>query len=202
MDESLRRHIIASHRDSLKYHGHSPHALFWSSREVQEARFRALADIGVQGGDSLLDVGCGFADLGDWLAGQGRDVRYCGLDLSPDLVAEARRLHPEMALLCGEVFALTPGPAFDWVLLSGALNWPMRDGFDYVRRVVRHMFSLCRKGVAFNLLDARHTTGFGRFGLQCFDPSEVMDFCRRLSADCRLVDGYLENDFTIWLRRS
>jgi len=201
MDESLRRHIIDSHRDSLARHGHSPHALFWSSREVQETRFRMLAGIGIASGDTVLDVGCGFADLYDWLAGQGIQVSYTGLDLSPDLLKEARRRHPALPLVGGEIFALHPEPSFDWVVLSGALNWPMRDGLEYVRRVVRHMFGLCRRGVAFNLLDARHVSGFGRFGLQCFDPDEIVAYCRGINDDCRLVDGYLQNDFTVYLKR-
>jgi len=201
VDDSLRRHIIDSHRDSLQRHGHSPHALFWSSRQVQETRFRVLAEIGIGNGDSLLDVGCGFADLYEWLVGQGKEVAYTGLDLSPDLLGEAHRRHPSLPLLCGEVFSLSSRPAFDWVVLSGALNWPMRDGFDYVRRVVRHMYALCRRGVAFNLLDARHVSGFGRFGLQCFDPDEIADYCRSFSGDCRLVDGYLDNDFTVYLKK-
>lgn len=202
MDALLRRHIIDSHRDSLGRHGHSPHALFWSSREVQEVRFRVLSEIGVESGETLLDVGCGFADLYDWLAGQGRSVAYTGLDLSPDLLVEARRLHPGLPLVCGEVFTLLPQPAFDWVVLSGALNWPMRDGAAYVRQVIRQMFSLCRRGVAFNLLDARHVSGFGRFGLQCFEPQEILAYCRELCEACQLVDGYLENDFTLYMRRS
>ena len=201
MDDLLRRRIIASYRGNLRHYGHSHEALFWSSKEAQLARFGALAGIGIESGDSLLDVGCGFADLYDWLNGRGIQVNYTGLDLSPDLLAEARRLHPGLPLVCGEPFALAPKANFDWVVLSGTLNWPMPGGIGYVLRVVSHMFALCRKGVAFNLLDDRYRWGFARLELQTFQPQKILDECRRISDDCRLVDDYLDNDFTIYLRR-
>ena len=66
MDEKQRQRLIATHRDSFSKHGHSPRALFWESRGIQWARFKALVEIGVEPGDSVLDVGCGFGDLRSW----------------------------------------------------------------------------------------------------------------------------------------
>lgn len=202
MDDSLRRRIINSHRENLRLFGHSHDTLFWSSKEAQQTRFGALAGIGIESGDSLLDVGCGFADLYDWFSSRGIHLNYAGLDLSNDILAVARQRHPDMPLVCGELFALAPKASYDWVVLSGALNWPMPGGIDYVLRVVRQMFALCRKGVAFNLLDDRYRWGFARLELQTFQPQTILDECRHISSDCRLVDDYLDNDFTIYLRKS
>jgi Methyltransferase domain len=201
LSEAQRKHIVSRHRDSLIRFGRSPSALYWSSREIQELRFRILCDIGIEAGDSLLDVGCGFADLKSWIERWHCPVRYTGIDLSPDILAIAAQEQPDARLVCGDIFDLGAQPeSYDWVLLSGALNESLGDGGNYARAVIARMFQLARKGVAFNLLNARHRVMF-RFGLQLFDPDEMLAYCRTLAPACMLRDGYLDNDFTIWMRK-
>ena len=60
------------------------------------------------------------------------------------------------------------------------------------------MYALCCKGAAFNLLDARHMKAHD---LQSHRPDEMLAYCRNLCPDCTLRDDYLDNDFTIWMRR-
>lgn len=199
MKKEQRKRIIDKHRDSLTRHGHHPNALYWSSREIQEIRFRVLADIGIGCGDSVLDVGCGFADFKSWIEEQGIPVHFTGVDLSPDLIWTAREKHPDCELLCGELrdFDLADG-SFDWVILSGAMNEQLHDEGDYARRQIARMYGLSRKGVAFNMLDARHINAHD---LQCVDPFEMLAYCQSLCPDCALHDDYLANDFTIYMRR-
>ena len=195
-----RKRIVDRHRDSLTRFGRSPAALYWSSRDIQEIRFRVLCEIGIAAGDSLLDVGCGFADLKAWIERRYGPVDYTGLDLSPHILAAAEQ--PDARLVCGDVFDLQADPqSFDWVLLSGALNEALDDDGCYARMVIARMFSLARRGVAFNLLDARHRSLFG-FGLASFDPQAMLAYCLRLTPHCALRDDYLDNDFTIWMRRT
>lgn len=203
MDELQRQRIVNKHRDSLTRHGHSPHALYWSSREIQEKRFEVLAEVGIASGESVLDVGCGFGDLYHWLAVHGVQVNMTGVDLSPDLLARGRQLYPDMDFLCGELFDFDwPEQSFDWVVLSGALNGQLGDEGAYARRVIRRMFELCRKGVAFNLLNAQHEGLMFAYDLALFDPDEVLVFCQQITPDCTCRADYLANDFTIYMRRA
>ncbi len=200
MNEQQRKRIVDRHRDSLKRHGHHPNALYWSSREIQEIRFKILAEIGIQSGDSVLDVGCGFADFKSWVEQQGRPVQYAGVDLSPDLIYTAQEKHPEVQLMCGELFDFHFEPRFvDWVILSGALNEQLHDESAYAFRVIERMYSLCRKGVAFNMLDARYLVAHD---LHSQIPERVLDFCRVLCPSCELHDEYLNNDFSIYMRKA
>ena len=43
--------------------GYSVKSLGWGSTESQEKRFKALSEVGIDNGDRVLDVGCGFGDL-------------------------------------------------------------------------------------------------------------------------------------------
>ncbi|MBI1194782.1 MAG: methyltransferase domain-containing protein [Gammaproteobacteria bacterium] len=203
MDERHRIRIVGRHRDSLKRYGYGPNALYWSSREIQEIRFRILSEIGIESGDSVLDVGCGFGDFLGWSAAQGLSIDYTGIDLSPDLLEVAIERHPGSVFRCCDLvdFCHAHADFFDWVILSGALNEQLGDAGDYARRVITLMWSRSLKGTAFNLLDARHAPTRACWDLQSHDPATIQDFVERLTPDHRLVDGYLANDFTIYLRR-
>jgi len=202
LDEEARRRLIDTHRASLARHGYASKALFWESRGVQKIRFKALAGIGIQAGDSVLDVGCGFGDLKGFLQGQGSAVDYTGIDLSPEIVAKAAELFPDATILAGELFDFDwPAQAYDWVLLSGTLNWQLDDGGDYARRVIRRMFELCRKGVAFNMLNSRHPDMQAMAEFVAFDPDATLAYCRQITPECRCRTDYLANDFTIYLCR-
>ena len=199
MKAEQRKRIIDRHRDSLTRHGYHPNALYWSSREIQEIRFRVLTEIGIESGDSVLDVGCGFADFKGWFERQGGQLDYTGIDLSPDLLDKAKQRHSDATLHEGDLFDMAfDDQSFDWVILSGALNENLFDDGVYAYRVIERMYALCRKGVAFNLLDARSLQAHD---LQSHDPDTVLNRCLDLTSDALLVDGYLKNDFTIYLRR-
>jgi len=199
MKKEQRKRIVDRHRDSVTRHGYHPNALYWSSLEIQEIRFKTLAEIGIESGDSVLDVGCGFADFKNWSVGQGRTLDYTGIDLSPDLLAEAKKRHADATLIEGDLFDMAfSAKSFDWVILSGALNENLHDDGAYARRVIESMYALCRKGVAFNLLDARHLNAHD---LQSHQPDEMLAFCRSLCPNCTYRDDYLDNDFTVYMRR-
>ncbi|MDQ6974748.1 MAG: methyltransferase domain-containing protein, partial [Mariprofundaceae bacterium] len=104
MNEKQRQRIVDKHKDSFTRFGYHPHALYWSARNIQEIRFKVLADIGIQAGDSILDVGCGFGDFKSWSELQACPLRYTGLDVSPDILSEARSRHPDTAFYEGDVF--------------------------------------------------------------------------------------------------
>jgi len=199
MKKEQRKRIVDRHRDSFKRHGHHANALYWSSQEIQEIRFRVLSEIGIESGDSVLDVGCGFADFKSWIEGQGKAVNFTGIDLSPDLIRVAKEKHPDAKLLCGELFDFHfEGESFDWIILSGAMNEQLHDQGDYARKMIASMFKLCGKGLAFNMLDARKLKAHD---LQSIEPQKMVEYCQTLCADVQMRDDYLSNDFTIYMRR-
>jgi 2-polyprenyl-3-methyl-5-hydroxy-6-metoxy-1,4-benzoquinol methylase len=76
-----------------------------------------LIDAMVPRGARILDAGCGTGRVGGHLAAAGHDV--VGVDLDPELIAEARALHPGVTWLVGDLSELdVPGP-FDVVVCAG-----------------------------------------------------------------------------------
>ena len=58
----------------------------------------------VGGRGPVCDMGCGPGQVAGYLAGRG--VEACGVDLSPGMVREARRLNPGVSFAVGDVLAL------------------------------------------------------------------------------------------------
>ncbi|MDQ6993609.1 MAG: class I SAM-dependent methyltransferase [Mariprofundus sp.] len=197
-----RQNMIERHRDSVDYYGYAPESLFWESRALQTLLFKVLAEIGVSAGDSLLDVGCGFGDLASWFRDAGIEVNYTGIDLSSDILAVGHSMNPELKLLPGELFDFDwPARSFDWVLLSGTLNWELGDRGAYTRRAIRRMFDLCRYGVAFNM-NNRNVCDLATLGeMKADDPKEILGFCLAITPNCRCRSDYRADDFTIYMRR-
>ncbi|MDQ6953824.1 MAG: class I SAM-dependent methyltransferase [Mariprofundaceae bacterium] len=199
MNEQQRKRIIDKHRDSLTRHGYHPHALYWSGRDIQEVRFQMLANIGIASGDSVLDVGCGFGDFKSWSEQQDSPLQYTGIDLSPDLLAQAKGYHQDAVFFTGDLFDMSfENKSFDWVILSGALNEQLHDESAYAKSIIARMYQLCRKGTAFNMLDARALT---THDLHSQTPKNILIFCQKLSPNCSVIDDYLANDFTIYMMR-
>lgn len=207
-----RLRIQTRHKASIEQYGYQAQALFWSSREIQQIRFHKLCEIlpseQNQQAWSVLDVGCGFGDLNTYLQQQGFEVEYQGIDLSEDMVLSAGFQHPGIQVQVGDLFDLNPAAeSYDYVFLSGALNEVVETEIEgtaehkgrYAKAVIARMYQTCRQGVAFNLLDARHPWVQSRSDLQSFLPDEMVAYCESFARRVSWVDGYLDNDFTVYL---
>lgn len=219
LSDKQRLRIKTRHRNSVEQFGYQPQALYWSSREIQEIRFKKLSELlplnakqenGRPSAWSILDVGCGFADLKEYLYQHGFEVDYYGIDLSEAVAESAQNLHPGIQIQVGDIFDVAPkADSYDFVLLSGALNEVVETEIEgtaqhqgrYAKAVIRKMYDTCRYGVAFNLLDARNPWIQSRPDLQSFLPQEIVEYCKSFAARVRWSDGYLENDFTVYLEK-
>ncbi|MDG4813504.1 class I SAM-dependent methyltransferase [Hydrogenovibrio sp. 3SP14C1] len=213
LSDKHRQRIIKRHQYSIQERGYEATALFWRDQSVQEKRFDILIDFirlnsqSVEADHviSILDVGCGFGDLCDYLKKAGLQVNYTGIDVSPDMVRAGQFKHGDIHLLQGELFDFEwPQASFDWVVCSGAMNEvvdsPGQEG-EYAQAMIQKMYALCRQGVVFNLLDASHEWSHSRPDLQSFDSSEIASFCKGFANNVLVRQDYLPNDFTVCLTR-
>lgn len=67
---------------------------------------RAFLDAFVErcAGGTIVDLGCGPGHVAHYLASRGARVE--GIDLSPEMIAEARTSYPDLAFRTGDMFAL------------------------------------------------------------------------------------------------
>jgi len=200
MDILEKATIIHYHRHRIHtYSEGTAKALGWRGPESQMRRFEVLASVGDLQGRSVLDVGCGYADLKAFLDRTAPDVTYLGLDQMPEFVSEAQARYqddPRATILQAD-FTTAVLPEMDYVLASGALAYRSADP-DFHLQVIERMWAATRRGLAFNMLRKEvfpeHPLLVGH------DRDRVVDFCRGLSSDVEVVEGYLEDDFTVFVR--
>lgn len=169
----------------------------WRSFDGQRARFDMLCQIADLSGHSVLDAGCGHADLFPFLTKRFSSLTYYGCEQLPDLLDVAiqrYRRASQVTLLAGD-FLVDTMPITDFVLASGSLNYRHSDA-RFIYQAIEKLFASCRIGLGFNLLSGGIEAGTL---LQTYDPEEVGDFCQRLARTVTLRTGYWPDDFTLFL---
>ena len=196
--------------------------LDWASEDAQRKRFEALirflersTGISACGHhdqptgrnacapfENFLDVGCGTADLLPFLQRHFPLVRYTGVDLLPEIVAEAKRRHPGAEVAAANVFEdkIFAPRSFDVVFCSGVFNLELGNNEAFLARALPVLWELANHALVVNLLHERAANKFST--CHYFSPRGVMALCEKLTPNTTLDESYLENDFTVALRRA
>ena len=107
---------------------------------------------------TLLDFGCGTAHLLNFISKNSfSNVIYSGLDISEKFVTVCKGKYPETSFYCGDV--LNPNfklPTFDYIVMNGVFtekrDLTFEEMWDYFTQMITKVYSLCNKGVAFNVM--------------------------------------------------
>jgi len=168
----------------------------WSDPISQQTRFDILIQEVPLAGKSLLDVGCGLGDLLDYLRVCSLEVDYTGVDLLPQMIKTARRLHPAGRFLTADIFRRNPfgNAKFDVVFCSGVFNLKLGNNDEFLRRAIGRLTRLAGQAIVINLL--HHRSNSRHDHCHYYDPRQVNDIVRRLGWSCRIRDDYLPHDFT------
>jgi SAM-dependent methyltransferase len=191
--------VFNYHRNMAVLHGSdSSLALGWLTPQDQQIRFEALTGIADLKGKTVLDAGCGYADLLTFLSPDNKPSRYYGVEQIPELIEEAkdRYEHMDDVTLIARNFMMTDLPIADYVFASGSLNYGSSDA-GYIFKAISKLFACCKCGLAFNLL--RNVANKGL--LVAYEPELILAHCRTLSNNVILKDDYDEQDFTVWMYR-
>lgn len=171
-------------------------ALGWMQPEGQQARFEKLSRMGDMNGCSVLDAGCGHADLFLFLRATFPSVVYHGCEQMPALLnVAAHRYKGEKNITLWLGNFLQQGlPLTDYVLVSGSLNYRHEDA-DFIYKAIESLYAKCRLGLGFNLLSY---TEDGTL-LASYDATDIVRFCNGLSDKVELHEGYWKDDFTVFM---
>ena len=176
---------------------HSPVAVGWlDGRTNQAKRFETLVDIGIESGDSVLDVGCGVGHLIDHFNNIGLEVQYTGLDTNRFAIEQAQKIYVNETFIHGTLDVIDE--TYDWGVASGVFNYefPKLEMLETVNQLV----SKVDKGVAFNLLNG--SKKYSSESYEYYQPVEIFSLLNRRGALCSVVQNYgIENDFTIYIRK-
>lgn len=181
------------HRSMIAAHGtESSLALGWREQSDQLLRFEILAGIDDLNGRSVLDAGCGYADLYPYLKNRYPEFsNYYGIEQLPEMISHAKERFPGISLLQGDLMRIKL-PVCDYVLASGSLNYGQP-----ILPSIKKLYEACRMGLGFNLL--REVSAIGI--LKAHDPKEILAFAKTLSPNVVLKEDYAPEDFSVFIYR-
>ncbi len=191
---------------SIETHGASPRGVDWNSEFSQEIRFEQLLKICDPSIPfSILDYGCGYGALADFLLKKGFKANYHGFDIVEKMLITARQHHAGKS---NRSFTSdkTQLPVCDYVVASGIFNYrgdiSFEDWTDHVITVLQQFNELGRKGFSSNFLTKYSDADHMRADLYYADPCYFFDYCKRnFSKNVALLHDYTIYDFTILVHK-
>jgi SAM-dependent methyltransferase len=198
-------HVKSYFDKRIQEHGASPRGSDWNSETSQNTRFDQLLKVIETQSFSLLDYGCGYGALADYLDAKGFDVNYYGYDILESAIETARKAHMDKP---HRVFFVDKSqlPICDYAVASGIFNFRGEQSFEnwteYVLGVLREFNQLSLHGFSSNFLTRYSDADKMRSDLYYADPMFLFDYCKRnFSKNVALLHDYRLYDFTILVRK-
>jgi ubiquinone/menaquinone biosynthesis C-methylase UbiE len=201
--QDLKR-IQKFYQDSLNEYGiDDARSVHWIDTQRQLIRFEILLHIATIDGKKILDVGCGLGDFYKFLIKKRITTQYTGIDIVPEFINAAQRKYPkkqyvEASFIKTDIDDITD--TYDYVFASGAMSFKVENNNEFYFTMIKKMYDLAKKGVAFNMLNKSDHIDDATFA--AYDPKEVADYCQTLASRVEIVTDYLPQDFTVFLYKN
>ena len=193
--------------EKLGNYGATPQGADWNSEESQFTRFEQLFRVCDPTSEfSIIDYGCGYGALVDFLNLKGCHFSYTGYDILDDMVVKAREIHKDKSYCTFTSFE-SELKAVDYAVESGIFNirleYSLEDWTGYVVHTLEKMNNLSRRGFAFNMLTSYSDLQYMKSHLYYADPCLYFDYCKKhFSRNIALLHDYNLYDFTILVNKS
>ena len=206
--DKIQKQLDEYFTEKLETFGTTAKGVDYNSEQARQVRFAELVKIiNPSGKFSIIDYGCGYGAMFDFLHARGWDFEYYGVDLIEKMVIAGRETHqgfPSAHFTTDEKEL----PVADYLVAAGIFNIKLEAPYDawqdFICETLPRMNALCSKGFSFNMLtkysDADRMAQ--RPDLFYGDPLFFFDFCKRnFSRNVALLHDYGLYDFTILVRK-
>jgi SAM-dependent methyltransferase len=207
LDDALKKYR-AYFNEKIETYGATAQGVDYNGPQAQDLRFEQLVKvIDPSRPFTVLDYGCGFGAMFDFLARRGWTFAYHGFDMLEKMIAAGREAHKGFpnAHFTADEASLS---VCEYLLAGAIFNNKFESSLDQWRerslQVLGQMNRLSSKGFSFNML-----TGYSdadrmaqRPDLYFGDPLFYFDYCKRnFSRNVALLHDYGLYDFTVLVRK-
>ncbi|MBN2386933.1 MAG: class I SAM-dependent methyltransferase [Anaerolineales bacterium] len=194
--------------EKLDQFGATPKGVDYNGPEAQAVRFEQLVGvIDPSRPFTVVDYGCGYGAMFDFLHAKGWQFEYWGVDLIEKMVLAGRETHrefPNAHFTTDE----TEVPPAEYLLAGAIFNIKLEASYEdwraFTVETLQRMDRLCTKGFSFNMLTSYSDADrmAQRPDLYFGDPLFYFDHCKRnFSRSVALLHDYGLYDFTILVRK-
>lgn len=154
MDELSKEYVLSFFNKTLEIHGDRPEALRWTEKGQIRHYETILAVAHDISGSKILDFGCGKGDFYGYLKSRAIDVNYTGIDINENLILLAKKNYPDCRFLCLDILKENLEEEFDYIFVCGVFNLRFQGIEQTIKEVLKKLFKICRKSLAFNAISA------------------------------------------------
>ncbi len=211
MSLSDKERIIERYNKRIAKFGNTIEALASGSDERRNMRFHVLMDCGIQKGDKILDLGCGFGDLYKFLRSTFGDdgFEYVGIDINPTIIEGAKERFPDVDFRVLDILEDKMEDRFDYIVSTSSFNLKLSDtdNYTFAQKMFEKCYEYSNKGVAIDFLteyvDFRSSEdAFYYSPERLFSIAKGITKCVMLRHDYPLFEFcvYLYQDFKGWAK--
>jgi SAM-dependent methyltransferase len=194
--------------EKLETFGATAKGVDYNGEQARQIRFAELVKVvNPSTPFSIIDYGCGYGAMFEYLNEKGWEFEYYGVDLIEKMVIAGREKYVGFS---NARFTTDENelPGADYLVAAGIFNIKLESPYDewqnFVCETLPRMNVLCSRGFSFNMLtkysDADRMAE--RPDLFYGDPLFFFDFCKRnFSRNVALLHDYGLYDFTILVRK-
>jgi len=172
------------HQKVFSEHGATAKGVDWNNEDEVILRYDKMLkviDMDFYKGPakpSMLDVGCGWGGMAKRALDIEAPVDITGVDVVEEMIVHAQNHYPKFNFQTCDIFTLQETEAYDFVVCNAILtqkhNVSIPEMEMFAKRLIRKMFSLCRYGIAFNMMSTRVNFTVGNLYYQ--NPIELFTF--------------------------
>lgn len=204
---TVSKELQMHYSELFSLHGPSPQGVDWGKDEAKALlRYEKMLNVLAKSREkpSLLDVGCGYGGLYSYAMSKNIDLDYTGIDVADNMIEWAAANLSSARFIRADVLDFQFQRSFDYVVCNGILTQkldiPALQMDEFAAELIRRMFSLCRRGAAFNVM----TTKVNYFSNNLYyrNPAELMAWClAEFTRHIKLDHGYPLFEYTVYLYR-
>jgi len=204
--DKIIKEVKDYYTEKILKHGPSPMGVDWNSVESQEMRFSQLLQIITSPDDSfsLLDYGCGYGSMYEYMKNRFKKIFFTGYDISPAMIEEAKNKFTESG--ADWSMELNEHNQYDYVVASGIFNVRLKNSdkewMDYILKTLDTLNKYSTKGFSFNALTKYSDAEYMKDYLFYADPCYLFDYCKKyFSKKVSLIHDYPLYEFSILIRK-
>lgn len=205
--DNITKKVQDFFRQKLKDFGSTPLGLDYNSQQAMEIRFDQLMKVVINPKQhfSIIDYGCGYGALIDYLLARKYQFIYHGIDFVTEMVDAGIKTHPESQTIHWYTQE-DELPMTDYLIAGSIFNKKVDASDEEWKKIVLttldKMNSFCKEGFSFNMLTKYSDADRMRPDLFYADPCFFFDYCKRnFAKNVALLHDYKLYDFTLLIRK-
>jgi SAM-dependent methyltransferase len=154
---------------------------------------------------TMLDVGCGYGGLIQYMKNQNISMDYTGIDFASNMIDWAKiNLKDEVFIEANFLDYDFAEKKYDYVVCNGILTQKLESSLldmdRYAKSIIGKMYSLCNKAIAFNIMST--AVNFFAPNLYYKHPAEIICYCMsEISRNFKIDHSYGIYEYTVYLHK-